>query len=422
MKTGLIMKRIPLIFLALVSAVIAISFPAQRSDTFLAETVGTVPKTVLHDNYSAPPKTSSGNITKPASSLSAILASSAASKVSSAASSAASRASSFTSASPVSSAATAASTPPGAASSASASISSAAPLPFSHPARIMVGYYGGWAAYSGFTPDKIIASGLTVLNYAFATVGTDLKLVVNDSDIDYSNFSKLRALKNAYPSLKTVISVGGWDGSRRFSDAALTDASRTAFADSVVGFIKANGFDGVDIDWEYPTGGGLATNISRSVDKTNFGLLLKILRAKLDRQGIADDKHYILSFAGEANGSYATGIGISNIAQYVDYGMIMTYDIHGNWDAYTDFNAPLYIPSGTSPQYKSSVDSAVRSWLNCGFPANKMVMGVPFYGYAYQGVPNVNNGLWQHFTSGTAVGYDTIQSRYAAKCLFRKIL
>ncbi len=284
----------------------------------------------------------------------------------------------------------------------------------------MVGYYGGWAAYSGFTPDKISASGLTVLNYAFAAIGTDLKVAASDSYIDYSNFSKLKALKGAYPSLKTVISVGGWDDSKRFSDAALTDASRTAFANSVVSFIKANGFDGVDIDWEYPTGGGLSTNISRPVDRTNFGLLLKTLRAKLDRQGIADNKHYILSFAGEASGSYAAGIGISNIAQYVDYGMIMTYDIHGNWDAYTDFNAPLYIPSGTSPQYKSSVDSAVRSWLNNGFPANKMVMGVPFYGYAYQGVPNVNNGLWQHFTSGVAVGYDSIQSKYAGSTSFGK--
>lgn len=49
-----------------------------------------------------------------------------------------------------------------------------------------------------------------------------------------------------------------------------------------------------------------------------------------------------------------------------------------------------------------------------------MVMGVPFYGYAYQGVSNGNNGLWQHYTSGAAVGYDTIQSRYAANSSFAK--
>ena len=420
-KTGFIGKRLSLIILSLISTVIAISITARSgSDTLLAKAVGSVPKAVekLRDTSAAVKKTPPGKIAKPASSSSATSSSSAASRVSSVPFSTASRA--YSSGISETASSTYASVSSNTASAASSSTSAAVPLPFSHPARIMVGYYGSWAAYSGFTPDKVSASGLTVLNYAFATIGTDLRIAANDSNIDYSNFSKLRALKSAYPSLRTVISIGGWDGSQRFSDAALTDASRIAFADSVIAFIKTNGFDGVDIDWEYPTGGGLSTNVFRSVDKTNFGLLLKTLRAKLDRQGISDNKHYILSFAGEASGSYAAGIGIANIAQYVDYGMIMTYDIHGNWDTYTDFNAPLYIPSGISPQYKTSVDSAVRSWLNYGFPANKMVMGVPFYGYAYQGVPNGNNGLWQHYTSGAAVGYDTIQSRYAANSSFTK--
>ncbi|WP_411675672.1 glycoside hydrolase family 18 protein [Caproicibacter sp.] len=368
---------------------------------------------IINAAKEAPP----GKTISPASSSPAISVSQSESKpFSSVASSAAS--SSYKSA--ISSVATSASASSSTASSASSSASAVVPLPFLHPARIMVGYYGGWAAYSGFTPDKVNASGLTVLNYAFAMIGTDLKIAVSDDNIDYSNFNKLRTLKKSYPSLRTVISVGGWDDSKRFSDMALTDVSRTAFADSVVGFIKANGFDGVDIDWEYPTGGGLCTNVSRPEDKTNFGLLLKTLREKLDRQGIADHKHYILSFAGEASGSYAAGIDISNIALYVDYGTIMAYDIHGNWDTYTDFNAPLTIPFGPSPQDKSSVDGAVRSWLNHGFPAKKMVMGVPFYGYVYQGVPNVNNGLWQHFASGVAIGYDAIQSKYAGNTSFRK--
>lgn len=307
-----------------------------------------------------------------------------------------------------------------AAASSSPSGSSAVPPPFIHPTRMVVGYYGGWAAYSGFTPDKISASNLHVISYAFAKIGADLKITAGDSYIDYTNFGKLKALKKSYPALKTVISVGGWDDSGKFSDAALTEASRAAFADSVVSFILANGFDGVDIDWEYPTGGGLTTNISRSADKTNFGLLLKTLRTKLDAQGIRDGRHYILSFAGAANSGYAAGVGLSGIAQYVDYATIMTYDMHGGWDSYTDFNAPLYLPAGQSPQYKTSVDSAVRTWLNYGFPAGKLVMGVPFYGYAYQGAANGNNGLWQRFSSAATVGYDSIQSKYLSDMSYKK--
>nr|WP_319488534.1 glycoside hydrolase family 18 protein [uncultured Caproiciproducens sp.] len=301
-----------------------------------------------------------------------------------------------------------------------ASLTATVSPPFQHPSKMVVGYYGGWAAYSGFTPDKISASSIDVLNYAFAKIGTNLQITAGDSYIDYSNFNKLRNLKRAYPGLRTVISVGGWSDSGGFSDAALTESSRVLFADSVVRFIKANGFDGVDIDWEYPTGGGLASNVTRSADRTNFPLLLKTLRSKLDVQGAKDKKHYILSFAGGSSSHYASKIGLSAISKYVDYGMIMTYDLHGSWDSFTDFNAPLYSPAGQSPQDKNSVDAAVRSWLNNGFPSKKLIMGVPFYGYAYQGASNANNGLWQRFTSASPVGYDTIQSKYLSSTSYRK--
>ena len=298
-------------------------------------------------------------------------------------------------------------------------VTPAAP-PFRHPAKMVVGYYGGWAAYSGFTPDKVSASSLNVLNYAFAKVGADLKIAATDPYIDYANFTKLKSLKRTCPWLKTVISIGGWSDSGRFSDAALTEASRAAFSDSAVRFMKTNGFDGIDIDWEYPTGGGLASNITRSADPANFQLLLKTLRSKLNLQGSRDKKHYILSFAGGASNSYASRVGLSAISKYVDYGMIMTYDLHGFWDSFTDFNAPLFLPAGQSPQGKTSVDAAVRSWLNNGFPPGKLIMGVPFYGYVYQGVSGVNNGLWQRFTSASAVGYDTIQSKYVSSASYQK--
>ncbi len=307
--------------------------------------------------------------------------------------------------------------------SSAASVSSAVPAvspPFTHPARMTVGYYGGWAAYSGFTPNKISASNINILNYAFAKIGPDLKIAVGDSYIDYSNFSRLKALKSTYRGLRTVISVGGWSDSGRFSDAALTESSRSAFADSVVDFITAYGFDGVDIDWEYPTGGGLSSNISRPADRTNFGLLLKTLRSRLDRQGAKDNRHYILSFAGAANSGYANGVNLAELAKSVDYAMIMTYDLHGGWDSFTDFNAPLYPPAGQSPQYKVSVDSAVRTWLSCGFPAGKLVMGVPFYGYAYQGTANTGNGLWQHFSSAAPVSYDAVRSKYYSSVSYQK--
>lgn len=286
------------------------------------------------------------------------------------------------------------------------------PPPPASEGKKLIGYYASWSAYSNFTPDKIDGSKLTHINYAFANIGNDLRIALGDSYIDPLNFSKLNSLKQQYPHLKTLISVGGWSWSGKFSDAALTDASRTAFADSCVDFIVKYGFDGVDIDWEYPVGGGLSTNITRPEDKQNFTLLLKKLREKLDAQGALDGKTYLLTIAGGAGNSYVNNTELGILHQYVDFGNIMTYDIHGTWDSYTDFNSPLYSNTDTSPQYKWSTDSGVNAWLKAGFPADKLVMGVPFYGVKYNYVNNANNGLYQRFSGGGTLSYAGIAANY----------
>lgn len=119
-----------------------------------------------------------------------------------------------------------------------------------------IGYYTGWSAYSNFQVSNIDASMLTQLDYAFASISSDGKIAMEDSAVDGKNYSQLTKLKQKNPNLKTVISVGGWDGSARFSDIALTDQSRTIFANSCLQFILKHGFNGVDLDWEYPVAGG----------------------------------------------------------------------------------------------------------------------------------------------------------------------
>ena len=279
----------------------------------------------------------------------------------------------------------------------------------------IVGYYAAWATYSGFTPDNLDVSKLTHINYAFANIGSDLKIALCYPDVDISNFNKLKELKKSYPNLKTIISVGGWSWSGRFSDVALTDSSRTTFADSCVDFIVQNGFDGVDIDWEYPVNGGLPTNKNRPADKTNFTLLMKKLREKLDARGEIDGKHYILTYAGASSNGYLYNTEISRLSQYVDYANIMTYDIHGTWDSYTDFNAPLYSNYDISPQYKWSIDQSINSWMKMGFPNDKMVMGVPFYGYVYKAVSDTKSGLYQSYSGGSSISYENIVGNYLNK-------
>ncbi|MDF2539155.1 MAG: glycoside hydrolase family 18 [Herbinix sp.] len=287
-----------------------------------------------------------------------------------------------------------------------------APTPLPGGTKKIVGYYAAWAAYSGFTPDKLDAGKLTHINYAFANIGGDFKITLGYPDVDPSNISKLNSLKQINPNLKTLIAVGGWSWSGRFSDAALTEETRTIFADSCVDFIVKYGFDGIDIDWEYPVAGGLSTNVRRLEDKYNFTLLMKTLREKLDARGNVDGKHYLLSFSGAAGTWYINNVELKNLQQYTDYANVMTYDIHGSWDTHTDFNAPLYNSSDASPQMKWSVDSSINAWINAGYPKEKLVMGVPFYGYIYKAVTNNNNGLYQTYSGANAISYANIAGNY----------
>jgi chitinase len=283
------------------------------------------------------------------------------------------------------------------------------------PGDRIVGYYASWAAYSGFTPDKIDASKLTNVNYAFADIGKDLKITMGAPDTDPSNFRLLNALKEKHPGLRTSISIGGWSGSGRFSDAALTEVSRTVFAESCVAFMKKYGFDGVDIDWEYPVGGGLSGNVGRSEDKHNFTLLLQKLREKLDEQAATDHKHYLLTIAAGAGDSFLNNIELSKIQNYLDYVLLMTYDFHGTWDPYTDLVAPLYDNTDVSKQYKSSTDSVIKEWDAASFPMDKLIMGVPFYGYKYTSANSSGRGLYSSYSSAASVNYDKIVKNYLNK-------
>ncbi|MFD0048036.1 glycosyl hydrolase family 18 protein [Actinomycetes bacterium NPDC127524] len=296
------------------------------------------------------------------------------------------------------------------------------------PSYMVSGYYAGWSTYSGYNVSDIDASKLTQINYAFANIGDDLKMQVGDptADIEKSfpgdsstdsfkgNFNQLKKLKQKFPHLKTVISVGGWNWSGKFSDAALTDSSRTVFADSVVKFLVTYGFDGVDFDWEYPVGGGLKTNVTRPADKTNYTLLLQKVREKLDAQQALDGKKYTISIAAGASSSFAENTQLEQIGKIVDYIQLMTYDMHGPWDSLTGFNSPLNAGTG-EPSNSPSDSQAMQLFLDKGVPANKLVMGVPFHGYEYKGVNNTNNGLNQSYSGADSVNYAAIEKNFIGK-------
>ncbi len=286
---------------------------------------------------------------------------------------------------------------------------------YTGPSKI-VGYYTAWATYGrNYQVADIQAQKFTHMNYAFANIA-DGKCVLGDSYADTDkafagdtwdegakrgNFNQLNKLKEKFPNLRTEISVGGWTWSANFSKASETDASRKAFASSCVTFMKQYGFDGIDIDWEYPVSGGLQPGVAS--DKENYTLLMQELRKQLDAQGAADNRTYDLSIAAPAGPTTLRNLEISNLAKHIDWMNLMAYDFHGGWDAATGHNAALFTDTGdTMADY--NVGAAVDSYLAAGMPAKKIVVGLALYGRGWQGVGSTNNGLHQ---AGVSAGVGT---------------
>lgn len=295
--------------------------------------------------------------------------------------------------------------------------------PASSPMPRVVGYFTSWGIYArDFQVEDIDAEKLTHVQYAFANIdGATGTVVLGDpwADVDRpgpgdcwdpgclrGNFKRFEELKRRHPHLKVMISVGGWTWSEHFSDVALTDASRGVFAASVVDlFIRGNLgapwgshpgiFDGVDIDWEYPVGGGMFGG--RPEDRRNFTLLLQELRRQLDAEGVATGRRYELSIASGVSPQRLANLELPEISASLDYLGLMTYDFHGSWDASTNFNAPLFASSADpSPDPAGSCAAgAVANALAGGVPAQKLVLGVPFYGRSWTGVGGGGDGLYQ---------------------------
>ncbi|WP_412540602.1 glycosyl hydrolase family 18 protein [Longispora sp. K20-0274] len=345
-------------------------------------------------------------------------------------------------------------------------------------------YFTQWGIYlNGFYPKNMQTSGaaakIDFMNYAFANIHpTNLTCFeankaasqdennpsagdgAGDSFADYGksygadisvdgvadtwnqplagNFNQLKKLKAKNPNMKILISIGGWTYSKYFSDVAATDASRKKFVTSCIdmfmkGNVPADGgyggpgtaagiFDGIDIDWEYPgSPGGHLGNHTSPADKANYTLLLKELRTQLDAFGSANGgKKMWLTAATPAGQDKIQYIETDKIGAYLDYSNLMTYDMHGGWEATgpTNNQSPVYeapndpmnpVPPGN---LKYSTDTAVKAWtaglpaygIPGGFPANKLTIGYPFYYRGWTGVPNNGkNGLYQTAT-GPAPG------------------
>lgn len=171
--------------------------------------------------------------------------------------------------------------------------------------------------------------------------------------------------------VKAMASVGGWSMCKHYPEMAADPTKRAKFINDAKKLI-AMGFDGIDLDWEYPNNPGMNIEHYGTQDYTNFAIFIEELRA-----AIGPDKLITSCFS--ASPSQLQGFDWPRIQRTLNFANIMTYDINGGWSNKAGHNAPLY----DYPQAEfqgASLNAVTQALRSMGVDLSKVNLGSPFYG------------------------------------------
>ena len=215
------------------------------------------------------------------------------------------------------------------------------------------------------------------------------------------NLNQLRQLKELNPELNIGFAIGGWTLSGNFSTSLDDSAGREIFTESIIDHLEYyDFFNSVDFDWEYPGGGGLATNAVSTQDGNNLKLTLELLDQKLTALNTLTGRDVEISIATAGGADKLANLNLKGIDQFVDFYNVMAYDFHGGWESTTGHQAAM---TGDAGGY--DVVTAIDQFRDAGIALDKVVLGAPAYTRAWGGVaPGSNVGYQQVGSASLAPG------------------
>ncbi|MFO6423913.1 glycosyl hydrolase family 18 protein [Motilimonas sp. KMU-193] len=255
--------------------------------------------------------------------------------------------------------------------------------------KVVALYVGSWQAFNGYSLEQIPARNITHLIFGFAGIcdyqredatqnqglamnpgafnalradcgvgevqgkdGQDYNLVelgVTEQKADFAlafpdykaaphAFAAIKQMKQAYPHLKAMLSIGAWTMSDPFFAIAAVPDYREQFAEQLVAFIKQHPgvFDGIDLDWEHPGGENSNPGLTRGhvADRAHFTALVKTLRQRFDHEFGPD---FVLSAAISRFPRHIGAVDLAALKDDLSFVNLMTYDVFS-----TDYPFPGY--------------------------------------------------------------------------------